>query len=73
MDDFLAKTDAQGKPIDQHPEKRMRASWLHFVEFNMPIYRKDNPKYKRSQLLQMMSKDVVFPHLVEYPPRKPHR
>lgn len=73
MDDFLAKTDASGKPVDMHPEKRMKAAWHSFVDANMPLYRKDNPKLKRSQILQMMSRDVGNNyHLVEYTCREPY-
>lgn len=60
VDDFLAQTDKSGKPIDLHPEKRMKASWQCFVDERMDKMKKENPSLKRSQILQMLSKEVNF-------------
>ncbi len=60
IDDFLSKTDASGKPIDQHPEKRMKAAWRSFMDKRMEELKKEYPKMKRSQYIQMMSKEVII-------------
>jgi len=40
-----------------HPEKKMKAAWKAFVEKNLPDLKKQNPKFKRSKLLDMLSKE----------------
>ena len=57
IDDILAQTDSKSKQVDQHPEKRMRAAWEFFVEERMPKMRKENPGLKRSQIIQILSKE----------------
>jgi Coiled-coil domain-containing protein 124 /Oxs1 len=57
IDDILKQTDSKNQSIDMHPEKRMKAAWANFVEEEMPKYRKENPSLKRSQILQIMSKE----------------
>lgn len=63
VDDFLAKTDAKGQPIDMHPEKRMKAAWRSHTESQMEQLKKEHPKLKRSQLIQMISKEVDLVNL----------
>lgn len=58
VDDFLKQTDSSGKPVDRHPEKRMKACWQSFVDDRMEKMRKENPTLKRSQILQLLSKEV---------------
>lgn len=41
----------------KHPEKKMRAAWNEYVEKNLPELKKQNPKFKRHKLLDMLSKD----------------
>lgn len=63
IDEILKQTDPKNQAVDMHPEKRMRAAWAAFVDEEMPKYRKENPSLKRSQLLQMLSKDwQTHPH-----------
>lgn len=59
VDDFLDQTDKSGKPVDMHPERRMKASWRAFVDDRMPKLKQENPRFKRSQLLQLISKEVA--------------
>lgn len=40
-----------------HPERRMKAAWKAYVDKNLPDLKKQYPKYKRSKLLDMLSKD----------------
>ncbi|KAH8740187.1 hypothetical protein FG386_001848 [Cryptosporidium ryanae] len=42
--------------VDKHPEKRQKAAWLAYVDNNLPILKKENPTFKRSQLLQLLQK-----------------
>ena len=53
----MAQTDEKGKTVDKHPEKRMKAAWQGFVDERMEKMRKENPNFKRSQILQMLSKE----------------
>lgn len=63
IDEILKQTDPKNQTVDMHPEKRMKAAWGSFVDEEMPKYRKENPTLKRSQILQMMSKDwQTHPH-----------
>lgn len=63
IDEILKQTDAKNQTVDMHPEKRMKAAWGSFLDEEMPKYRKENPTLKRSQILQMMSKDwQTHPH-----------
>ena len=57
MDAILAMSDDKSKPIDKHPEKRMKAAWNCFVEERMDKTRKQNPTLKRSQILVLLSKE----------------
>lgn len=56
MDEFLSKTDKNGQ-LDLHPERRMKASWKCFVEERMDKMKKENPTLKRSQIIQLLSKE----------------
>ena len=56
IDEFLAKTDKNEQP-DLHPERRMKASWKCFVEERMDKMKKENPSLKRSQIIQLLSKE----------------
>ena len=63
MDDFLSKTDKNGKAIDLHPEKRMKASWKNFVEERTDKMKKENPTLKRSQIMQLLTKEVFISNI----------
>lgn len=56
IDEFLEKTD-KNEQIDVHPERRMKASWQCFVEERMDKMKKENPSLKRSQIIQLLSKE----------------
>ncbi len=43
---------------DKHPEKRMKAAWTAFLEKNLPEYKAEYPNAKRSQLIDMIQKEV---------------
>ena len=40
----------------------MKAAWRGFLDSKMEELRKENPKLKRSQLVQMVSKEVNLNH-----------
>ena len=42
---------------DKHPEKRMRQAWEAFFEKQLPLYKAGYPNLKRSQYIQMISKE----------------
>ncbi|OII76049.1 hypothetical protein cand_007950 [Cryptosporidium andersoni] len=57
LDDALAILTLEDKSyVDKHPEKRMKAAWLTFLDNNMPQLKSEFPNYKRSQLLQILQK-----------------
>ena len=45
------------KEKDMHPEKRMKAGWMAFLEVRMPQMKEEFPSFKRSQLLERISKE----------------
>ncbi|KAL7067182.1 hypothetical protein ACR3K2_23870 [Cryptosporidium serpentis] len=57
LDDALAVLTLEDKSyVNKHPEKRMKAAWLTFLDNNMPQLKSEFPNSKRSQLLQILQK-----------------
>ncbi|CDJ52961.1 Expressed protein, related [Eimeria brunetti] len=57
LDDALSQlvvTDGPGE--DRHPERRMKAAYRAYEEQMMPRLKAENPTLKRSQLLEILSK-----------------
>jgi len=52
-----ALTELDLTEFDKHPEKRMRAAWNAYFEKQYPLFKKDYPNMKRSQLIQMIQKE----------------
>ena len=42
---------------EKHPEKRMKAAYAAYEEFNLPRLKQENPNMRLSQLKQMLKKD----------------
>ena len=60
FDNVLNSLEGRGKEqeIDAHPEKRMKAAWKSFVEDRLMALKVEYPKFRRSQLLEMINKEV---------------
>lgn len=54
IDNFL---ESDPKNQELHPEKRMKAAWRDFVEERIAELKKEDRKMKRSQMLQLISKE----------------
>lgn len=60
IDGAFGTMQENAKGEDKHPEKRMKAAWMAYCDERMPSLKTENPNLKRSQYLQMVSKEVVF-------------
>ncbi|CDI86095.1 hypothetical protein, conserved [Eimeria praecox] len=72
LDDALSQltlSDAPGE--DRHPERRMKAAYRAYEEQMMPRLKAENPTLKRSQLLEMLSKQASLTQEVEEGAREP--
>ncbi|CDI79179.1 Coiled-coil domain-containing protein 124, related [Eimeria acervulina] len=57
LDDALSQLAVADSPAeDRHPERRMRAAYRAYEEQMMPRLKAENPTLKRSQLLELLSK-----------------
>lgn len=57
LDDALSQLSvADGSGEDRHPERRMKAAFRAYEEQMMPSLKAENPTLKRSQLLELLTK-----------------
>ncbi|XP_045077483.1 5'-AMP-activated protein kinase subunit gamma-2-like [Coregonus clupeaformis] len=45
------------KPLDRHPERRVKAAFAAYEELNMPLLKKENPNMWLSQLKQQLKNE----------------
>lgn len=46
-----------GKPVDAHPEKRVKSAYKEFEESRYPVLKAENPSLKMSGIRQMIKKE----------------
>lgn len=56
VEDAIAVLNVGGMPVDQHPEKRMKAAYNAFEERELPQLKQENPNMRLSQLKQLLKK-----------------
>jgi hypothetical protein len=57
IDGVFSQIQEEKKGVDMHPEKRAKAAWMSFMEVRTPEIKDECPGLKRSQRMQMISKE----------------
>ena len=57
IDQALSQLKFEMGELDLHPEKRVKQAWNDYLEKQLPIYKEQYPKLKRSQYVNMIYKE----------------
>ena len=57
VEDAIAVLKVGEKPVDKHPEKRMKAAYNAFEERELPRLKQENPNMRLSQIKQILKKE----------------
>lgn len=57
IEEAIAALSVKQPEVDHHPEKRMKAAYQAFEDFNLPMLKAENPNLRLSQLKQLLKKE----------------